>query len=479
MKTHSLSDNAWRKSSRWIGAILLGLTLGGSHASASDHADPIDIFRREPLEPVITDLFVFPVDKYGKVVGLHRPKDGIPLHAFPGDYANPESGSAKYNADPSMSSTALRTELTAEQRSQIKSLVIIFCVRRALTESHKLNLEPYTYRIHLDSNSAITYAESSSPDGGAQPGMGYGGGNASEMKRPTITEARLRYGGSIDRPDKIKETVTMDFRLTNQAKLASFKATGLKSHEYSVTDQFIPDTISVYTDIRDDPFIFPAFFGTNVVAMVASIPLTSLPDGLNDLLIWGTTHKGSQQIDHVGRSLRTQNPRFELLNTRHPSEHVAALMDEQKNPSLMRDIFVRINLQQVFAYRNWDFVPDVMIYGLKYPVGYPNGRYVTDDVAAHLGQFGDTALLELSHNNAQWPRRTKNDKEFTETFPYLAAPWPDKTPAKPYELSARNRAIIGFAIVLVIVTVALAVLQVIHLVRTKLLGIRSPRKPLS
>ena len=123
---------------------------------------------------------------------------------------------------------------------------------------------------------------------------------------------------------------------------------------------------------------------------------------------------------------RTQNPRFELLNTLNPSKHVEAIKSEHESPSLMRDLLLRVGLESLFAYREWDFVPDVMIYTNRYPVGFPNGRLLRDDVAAILAQHGDTLLLELSHHNAQWPRRTANDKEFLDKFPYLAEPWPDR-----------------------------------------------------
>ena len=123
----------------------------------------------------------------------------------------------------------------------------------------------------------------------------------------------------------------------------------------------------------DDPFIFPAFFGTNIVAMALKVPIELFPKDRTDFLIWATSHEGKRQIDHVGRSLRTQNPRFELLNTLHPSQHVDAIMQKHQHPHLLRDLALRLNFAQTFAYRKWDFVPDVMCYSTRYPVGFPNG----------------------------------------------------------------------------------------------------------
>src|SRR5579863_4198275 len=91
---------------------------------ASDHADPIDPFNLVPLEGGITDLFVFPVDADGKLaVPFQRPQ-------------GPERKK--------------RPELTREQQGKLKDLVVILCVRRALTETGSLMLEPYTYSVHMD-----------------------------------------------------------------------------------------------------------------------------------------------------------------------------------------------------------------------------------------------------------------------------------------------------------------------------------------
>ena len=47
----------------------------------------------------------------------------------------------------------------------------------------------------------------------------------------------------------------------------------LEKNEYSA-DTAVDDTkVNIWTGISDDPFIFPNFFRTNVVAMVARIPM--------------------------------------------------------------------------------------------------------------------------------------------------------------------------------------------------------------
>ena len=328
---------------------------------ASDHADPIDILRRMELEGGITDLFVFP-DR-GK-------------------------------------------------------LIVVLCVRRALTQTLKLNLEPYTYAIHMDLKNTVAYD------------------NDQEV---------ARYGGSVVKPENISPDVTISFRLRNDATFRDKPTmTGLNNAGPERIDIWTkgpdaPDRITVWSGVRDDPFIFPPFFGTNVVAMVLSLPMDVFPANQQDWIVWGTSSRGRKQVDHVGRSLRTQNPRFEILNTLEPKDHVAAIRRAEERPRLMADLFLRLGFQQTFAYRPWDKVPDVMIYTTRRPVGFPNGRLLTEDVAELLARYGDTLLKEISYIADAWPRATTNDKAFLPAFPYLAEPWPDKMPKPPYSLSTATR----------------------------------------
>jgi len=140
----------------------------------------------------------------------------------------------------------------------------------------------------------------------------------------------------------------------------------------------------------------------------------------------------------------------------------------------MRDLFLRAGLESLFAFREWDFVPDVMIYTSRFPVGFPNGRLLTDDVAAILAQHGDTLLLELSHHNASWPRETKNDKTFLKEFPYLAEPWPEREPPERHHLSWKNTLILWALGLLALLILVLAAIQVYQIVR-RWFGIR--RRP--
>ena len=72
--------------------------------------------------------------------------------------------------------------------------------------------------------------------------------------------------------------------------------------------------------------------------------------------------------------------------------------------------------QPLFAIRHYDYVPDVMIFTQQYPVGFPNGRKLTDDVAVLTCDQGDCPLIENSFiDSTQWPRATVNDKPFLQS----------------------------------------------------------------
>ena len=349
---------------------------------ASDHADPISLTNRFMQEGGITDLFVYP----------EMDASGNPIL----------------------------------EQGRPKNLVVILCVRRRLAftpaltmRPEYLTLEPYTYTIHFDLNSPVTVVP---------------GGNPPD-------QFTARYGGTVPKPDGIRSTASIASHLTRP------NPEGLVPGTFELQGLRVPkNRIQFYSGIRDDPFIFPPFFRSNVVAMVMRVPIEAFPSNQDTWIVWATASRNGKQVDHVGRSLRTQNPRFEMLNTLEPKDHVNAIEAEEAQPSLMRNLFLRLGLNQTFAYRPWDKAPDVMIFSLRNKdaqgnlTSFPNGRKLTDDVAKLLADWGDTLLFELSYRAPAFPRATKNDKEFLPEFPYLAAPWElPKLDDAPMPITTRNR----------------------------------------
>jgi hypothetical protein len=245
------------------------------------------------------------------------------------------------------------------------------------------------------------------------------------------------YGGIITEPDAIADDAILEFELglkKNGENSQTFfssdpRITGIPGKVNIVQPgkeaemrNFPPATIHIETNVFDDPFIFPRFFRRNVVGIVTSIPIKSLPPQRGPMLLWATTH-GKDQIDHVGRSLRTQLPRFGYLNTKHPRDHVMEITRVHHLPTVMEDMLATF-LAPLEAHRHYDSVPDVMVYDLRKPARFPNGRALGDDVAQALADAGETLLVELAYaESKQFPRATTNDKPFPSDFPYLAPRW--------------------------------------------------------
>ena len=247
-------------------------------------------------------------------------------------------------------------------------MIVILDVRRALTGAPPYNLEPFEYNINMDFHTPVAFDSA---------------------------EDVARYGGTIKKPEGISPDVTIKFRLNNDTTVKEQTFKGLKN-----TAQ-----IKVYTGVRDDPFIFPKFFKRNVIAMALSIPKSSFPEHAQSWLLWATTNRvaGGEQIDHVGRSNRTQLGRFEFLNTLPPSEHVAAIKTARESRKQVQDFLNQAapplaNLNQLsgFLVRDYDLAPDVMIYTNTRPPGFPNGRRLEDDVAVLTCAQGDCPLQENS-----------------------------------------------------------------------------------
>lgn len=430
-------------------AILLLLSAVAPQSRASDHADPMSLnafqIQKDPAAN-ITDLHAFIVDRNGELI-----KKG----------------------DPSR---------TGDQ------LIISLCVQRALRPEQisQLDLKGFKFRVHLDLKPPVRFFDERLTRDGAiyQDALkqrteavqewekkldGAPNYQAAEAAKAALKEAvtsrgtlvsqhesdrsmQALYGGIFTQPDAIAESVLMEYELDlvqdpvtpelSQSRLTKLRFEGI-AHEYNIVAEmksvngkvlipqgdFKSGLINVQTGIFDDPFIFPRFFRRNVVGIVASIPLSALPPSAlhGPVLLWATTHDSNGvQIDHVGRSLRTQLPRFGYLNDKHPAEHVREITRVHDKPTVMEDVLATF-LPPLVAHRHYDSAPDVMVYDLTKPAKFPNGRWFEDDVAKTLADAGETLLVELSYaESKQFPRATTNDKEFGATFPYLAPRWTAK-----------------------------------------------------
>jgi hypothetical protein len=215
--------------------------------------------------------------------------------------------------------------------------------------------------------------------------------------------------------------------------------------------------------------------------MAFSMPKTTFPQGRDSLVLWAAAFKDGKQVDHVGRSNRTQQARFEALNTLHPNQHVAQIM---KDMAFWDNLYTSFSayretqqygaaiqiLLQIRSKNLYDFAPDVMVYSdarehdPNVRPGFPNGRHIQDDVAAITCAEGDCILQELSFVEGAWPRRTVSDKPVPplcstpgvaspcSTFPYLLEPYAEgqfavnKLPSPLPGLDLRGLAKLGLVI---------------------------------
>lgn len=276
--------------------------------------------------------------------------------------------------------------------------VLIFNVRRSLTNPKPYELSAYEYVVSIDLTTPVTFDSA---------------------------EDRARYGGTIPVPENLHADVSIKVRLNDDTSLKSIAYTGLKN----------TDRIRTYTGVRDDPFIFPRFFGKNVISMAMSIPKNAFPDGQQDFILWGTTFVNGKVSDRVGRSVRSQLPRFPILNLFEPKDQVEKLT---KAKNFLDKTYNYLDgnkewwsqalgglLQFTFQLRKYDLAPDVMIFTTRFPPVYPNGRQLADDVNAIQCTTGDCLLQELSFVEGGWPRAVVNDRKFLPDFPYLAEPFND------------------------------------------------------
>lgn len=338
------------------------------------------------------------------------------------------------------------TDLFAFENEE--SLVVIVCVRRALADGGQLSFEPYHFEILLDLDSRVRFDDE---------------------------DTLARYGGKVINPDGISADIKLEFKLVDRPKpnpekwaesLIEGRLRTTLIDNWKIEVPSSPDGIRIWSGVVDDPFIFHRFNRTNCVATVVEIPWTHFPETQKDFLIWATSHRFGEQVDHVGRSLRTMLPRFEVLNTLHPSVHVRTLRQRHEAPGLITDI-PAVLISPLFGLRHYDFEPDVMILtrrkdlrlgGKPYRSSYPNGRRLEDDVAELCCQQGDCLLFEVSladaHADGQ-ERPDEHPRPFNAEFPYLLDPIVETDPFEEPQLKARN--------VLLLVIIGIVLLGVILL----------------
>lgn len=191
------------------------------------------------------------------------------------------------------------------------------------------------------------------------------------------------------------------------------------------------DGTKVYVGPRDDPFFFDlagfnaglkftgadTFKGTNVTAIVFEIPkavVASFAPG-GKLGIWATTSRRDtlgnwQQIDRMGRpainTVFIPKEQKDAFNTNTPDRDATIFKDE------VLATLKALNGNEKLADA---LLPDVLTIDVNAPVKYLNGRGLADDVI-------DISLQAITGSPTIGDGVNANDRPFSTTFPYLAAP---------------------------------------------------------
>lgn len=196
------------------------------------------------------------------------------------------------------------------------------------------------------------------------------------------------FGGKIHKPNKIKSEV--ELTVTFPGGIPTLSTDGIESCDVGA--------IQLFAGLRDDPFIRGPRQGRNIAALVLQLPVDAVRKGNKPMLIWATSKVAAATFaspiaEHVGRSFRSQLLFNDAMNTQTPSDQATSLEAAGLEP-----------------------IPDVMVLDLALPVGFPNGRLLTDDVVDIVGDPASQA------NDTPFP--TANDLPFLPAFPYLALPHP-------------------------------------------------------
>ena len=185
--------------------------------------------------------------------------------------------------------------------------------------------------------------------------------------------------------------------------------------------------VQVFAGLRDDPFIRGPQKGKNIAAMAVELPLSLFTHGRQKVLTaWSSSNieqapcdttttscpfAATAMEDVAGRSFGSMfAPERDIINTLHPSQHVAATAGLGGLPQLY----------------GRPVPPDVMIFDTTKPQNFPNGRELNDDIIDLIAPYdtrveglrvGEANTCLASGDPLDCP--TANDVPHSATFPYL------------------------------------------------------------
>lgn len=239
-------------------------------------------------------------------------------------------------------------------------------------------------------------------------------------------------------------------------KFKGFNPDAIKNLRTIITDRSVGDAIKAgsvsalasiglpvqtFSGLRDDPFIRTAQRGKNIAVMSVELPQSLFTHGRQKVLLsWGAsgfdTVTGATS-DVAGRSFATMfSPENGILNTLHPSQHVAALeAAEVATPPRLLPCQTPF---QVLPAEPAPIAPlstacadgqrmlksaDVIIFDTTKPQNFPNGRELANDQIDTIAQY-DPRVENVRRSEIAGGSPTVNDVPHSATFPYLGLPQP-------------------------------------------------------
>jgi hypothetical protein len=254
---------------------------------------------------------------------------------------------------------------------------------------------------------------------------------------PKLYAPKTKYEFAVDTDGDASEDKVYSFTFsepdaTGHQKFVMSGPNKLKVKGETGTPTTFPDGGKVVCDIFDDPFFFDLigfkrglafapqtsrnfFNGLNTMAIVLEMPASTL--GPSALGVWARTVKGKKQIDRMGRpAINTAlitSAHKDVFNSGHPREDKSSFAAEMTG-ILKAAPFGRSDTDA--AALTSFLLPDILTVDFGQPLGFPNGRQLSDDVI-------DVELGLLS-NNVVTTDFVANDNVLRNTFPYLGTPNP-------------------------------------------------------
>lgn len=202
----------------------------------------------------------------------------------------------------------------------------------------------------------------------------------------------------------------------NRIRGGGMFTTGLYDDPFFFDLQAFRDTLGGGSRAFCDSNAVDFFAGLNVTAWVVKIPTVMLTDGSPNIGVWATTDRGTgNRIDRMGRpaiaTVFIDSADRDAFNMTNPVDDYAMWGDDVAGVLMALGGYDQATADSIAAI----LLPDILTIDTSSDAGFLNGRALADDVI-------DAELGIVTNGAIPGDCIDANDKPFSATFPYLAAP---------------------------------------------------------